>query len=224
LVWPAAQREQLWAQVDPNGSLVGLNPHFVGTARMWVAVVSAEPDEQFPLDGSLRCWASPRGDDPESGLYPFLVDVPDFHVTAAGLALPWFGRLQVAAFARSLECWPDDQAYEASEEAKWGGAGTPERPIRGFAAESFVPSGLFPATGDDAGFRETATAIFTGHVVDAEAAVNLETGGAYRHAVVRTLGGEMDVVADPSVIAGEPAAGGVVQGSFWLSGRPIVEG
>lgn len=38
-------------------------------------------------------------------------------------------------------------------------------------------------------------------------------------AKVRTLGGEMDVVADPQILEGFLVKDGVVSGSFWLSGR-----
>jgi hypothetical protein len=40
---------------------------------------------------------------------------------------------------------------------------------------------------------------------------------------VRTLGGTVDMVADPESVEGEPTVGGAVQGSFWLSGRVVQE-
>jgi hypothetical protein len=61
--------------------------------------------------------------------------------------------------------------------------------------------------------------MFTGTVVDAERLVNEYSGGDFWHARVRTLGGEVDVVADPQAIEGELVPGGIAQGLFWLSGR-----
>lgn len=64
-----------------------------------------------------------------------------------------------------------------------------------------------------------AHAILTGRVLQTEVRVNELTGGGFRWASVMTLIGEIDVVANPAVVAGEPTAGGVVEGTFWLSGR-----
>lgn len=48
---------------------------------------------------------------------------------------------------------------------------------------------------------------------------NPATGARFLWAKVRTLGGEADVVADSEVLRGTVVEGGVVFGSFWLSGR-----
>jgi hypothetical protein len=49
--------------------------------------------------------------------------------------------------------------------------------------------------------------------------MNETTGDAFWWARVRTLGGEIEVVADPVLLTGPVTPGAVVQGSFWLSGR-----
>jgi hypothetical protein len=50
---------------------------------------------------------------------------------------------------------------------------------------------------------------------------NQRTKANFYWFLVETLGGEIDVVADPKLIASEPQLGGVVSGQFWLSGRLI---
>jgi hypothetical protein len=218
VVWALGGGEQLWAQVDPGGGLMGLHPHFEGPSRIRVGIVTRIPDATHAMDGALSCWANPRDEqDPETGDYPLLVDVPDFEVAGTALRPPVAAWMQIAAFARSLRCWADDAAYEDGERERWPDAGTEERPVRGFAAESFVPSGMFTTDGAPA----TAHAIFTGHVLETDTRTNEHTGAVYLHVHVRTLGGEYDVVADPEVVKGEPVTGGVVQGTFWLSGRPV---
>ena len=219
IVWPEGP-EQLWAQVNRAGALVGGNPHFAGPARIEVAVVDAVRNNDVPMDGYVVSWANPRSDEPEvDGDYPFVADLPDFDAATDGLELPWKGQMQVAAFARTLTCWPDDAAYEAAEQERWGHRETAEgQPVRGFAAESFIPAGMFtPGQGENA--QPTADALFTGHVLATEILTNAHTGMTFRHVLVRSLGGEYDVVADPTVVEGEPVVGGVVQGQFWLSGR-----
>jgi hypothetical protein len=172
------------------------------------------------MDGHLSCWADPTDPDPASGQYPFLVDVPDFDAATDGLAVPAIGTMQIAAFARTLTCWPDEAAYTEAEEQRWAGRGTgPDgQAVKGFAAESFIPSGMF-ALDPSKPHTPKAEAIFTGRVLDTKPLVNPWTGRSFRHAVVKTLGGEFDVVADPEVVKGEPVAGGIVQGSYWLTGR-----
>ena len=53
---------------------------------------------------------------------------------------------------------------------------------------------------------------------------NPEGGGTFFHLVVRTFDAEFDVVADPESVTGDPIVGGVVQGTFWLSGRVVQPG
>jgi hypothetical protein len=220
-VWPTSGPEQLWIGVDERGVIVGLNPHFEGSATIRVGIVQAVRDLEHPMDGHLSCWADPADPSPDSGLYPFLVDLPDFDAATEAVAAPALATMQIAAFARTLTCWPDDAAYTAQEEARWSSREGPEdRPVKGFAAESFIPSGMF-ALDPSKPHTPKAEAIFTGHVLDTRVLVNGLTGRSFRHALVRTLGGESDVVADPEVVKGEPAVGGVVQGSFWLSGRLV---
>ncbi len=213
ILWSPGGGAELWVRVAAGGPIEGgAVPHFAGPGRVKVSVIGVERHREHPTDGMIRAWADPEGPDPESGAYPFLVDVPDFERVAGALPeLPAAAVLQVAAFARQLDCWADEDAYHEAEREKWGG-----RP--GFASESFIPSGTFVPGGGD---REVAEAIFTGEVEEAERVTNPATGASFHRLLVKTLGGRYDVVADPTVPNGEPAAGGVVQGTFWLTGRVV---
>jgi hypothetical protein len=61
-------------------------------------------------------------------------------------------------------------------------------------------------------------ALLHGRVVRAERLTNPETGVAFAHLVVKTLGGEIDVVADPEELPELPAEGSIVRAGGWLSG------
>ena len=158
------------------------------------------------LVGAFQGWAEPSGDDPESGSYPFVFDVPDYD-RYHSLELPVVLGVQVAAFAHKLEAYASDEAYYAAQHRE------PK-----FAAESFIPSGLF-TLGGEAMTPPQALAILTGHVLDTALLTNPATGATFHWAWVRTLGGEVDVAADPEVPTGSLVPGGVISGSFWLSGR-----
>jgi hypothetical protein len=58
-------------------------------------------------------------------------------------------------------------------------------------------------------------------VLAADEKINVLTGRAFYWALVETLGGAYDVVIDSNLLPGVPAAGGLISGSFWLSGRII---
>lgn len=88
-----------------------------------------------------------------------------------------------------------------------------------FASQSFIPSGLFNLSGSDAPAR--AEAIFAGHVRETERRTNQLTGDEFVWCLVDSLGGSFDVVIDPELLSNAPRVGGVVHGSFWLSGRII---
>jgi hypothetical protein len=101
--------------------------------------------------------------------------------------------------------YPDEAAYHSAQERE------------PFAAESLIPSGLFAGQGE----VERAEAVFAGRVLRAEVRSNPASGTAFHVLLVRTLGGIFDVVADPTVVTGEPVVGGVVRCVAWLSGRVI---
>lgn len=204
LLWSPGSGVELWFQINSQLEVVSCNPHFSGASRMEVHTVSTIAGAEGTLDGGLYAWAAPAGPEPESGTYPFVSDLPDFDLVAARLTQPARLTLQVAAFAHELSCFLDEGAYYASQK---------EGPR--FGAESFIPSGLF-VTGDA---PPTAHAVFTGQVLEAELRTNPATGLLFQHLRVRTLGGELDVVADPAGVEGSPVVGGTASGSFWLSAR-----
>lgn len=103
----------------------------------------------------------------------------------------------------------NDEDYERSQQ---------QIPI--FATESFVPSGLFNANGNDT-LPLQAYSIFTDHVLDSKEITNPFTNCIFYWAKVKTLGGEIDIVVDPEILIGDLVVGGEVSGTYWLTGRII---
>src|SRR6516165_1201807 len=57
---------ELWIQIDADGQLIGMNPHFHGESRRRVCLESSLPNSEHPLDGSFSAWANPAVEtDPE---------------------------------------------------------------------------------------------------------------------------------------------------------------
>jgi hypothetical protein len=219
--WNAGNGAELWARLDHGGNQLlghGLHPHFSGEAVAHVGLMERVPDrEAGSLEGGFFGWVNSYDDpvvfgDPESdythrvaeGDYPLVFDAPDYDLHR-NVELRATLDVQLAGFAHELQAYADDEAYRATGSR--------------FAAESFVPSGLFRPAGEAVDPPE-AYAIVTGHVLGTSLLTNPATGAEFYWAKVRTFGEcEVDVVIDPEVIEGTLVEGGVIQGSLWLSGR-----
>ena len=198
--WASPCGAELWIQANNENEIEGVNPHFAGPARLKARLNTYYPDS---MDGAFHAWADPEDNELE-GAYPLYFDAPDAS-RHQNLELPRIVEIQVAAFAHELTVHDDLDAFNRSqtdEELK-------------FASESFIPSGLFGA--DDEGAR--AEAFFTGTVIASKLKTNPLHGHHYWWALVRSLGGEFDVVADPELVDQPIQVGNILQGSFWLSGR-----
>lgn len=208
--WTPGAGVELWTQVDEDGQIIGLNPHFSGSARMRVRLIERiAREDDSSLDGAFYGWADPaedglEEDNQEDGQYPFAFDASDFKRHGA-LALPAIVSVQLAAFAQELRAFENDETFQAGEASEAG---------ENFkmAPESCIPSGTFSDPPE-------STVIFNGHVLETTQVTNLHTQQTFWWARVRTLGGEFDVVADPEIVKGAIVVGGVIGGSVWLSGR-----
>ena len=211
-MWALGNGIELWVQTNLHKRILGMRPHFSGHSRMKVGLSRRiVRSDQSILDGTLYAWADPQvEEDAESGSYPFVFDLPDYDLHCT-IRIPGPATIQLAAFAHELQGFLNEDAYNAAQ----------GNDIK-FAAESFIPSGLF-APGSGGGRREQpeAMAIFSGRVLVTQILTNPVTSQRFYWARVRTLGGEVDVVADPQVVRGKVVKGGIIKGTFWLSGRLV---
>jgi hypothetical protein len=83
-----------------------------------------------------------------------------------------------------------------------------------FAAQFFIPSGLFSGENEAQPY-----ALFAGFIRSHERIINPPYGIAFHHFTVETLGGTFDVVAEDELVPTAPTIGGILHGSFWMSGR-----
>jgi hypothetical protein len=205
--WSDPSGAEIWLQVSASNKLIGMNPHYAGRSIVPVGLTARLPAAgPSALDGSFHGWADPAGEVPDTGCYPFVFDAPDYRLHEE-LSLPARKQVQIAAFAREIAAFETVAAYEASQTGELK-----------YASQSFIPSGLFTPAGDST-VPPKARAIFAGHVLAADEKINVLTRRAFYWALVETVGGTYDVVIDSSLLPVVPAVGGVISGSFWLSGR-----
>ncbi len=206
LVW-ADSGIELYLQANASREIIGMNPHFAGSARMKVSLTNpVHRENDTPLDGAWHGWANPSGSEAgHEGDYPFVFDSPNFLQSTSTVPLPRIAKVQLAAFAYEINAYPDESSYNAATTMD----GKP-----GFASQSFVPAGLFVKDKPP-----TAHAIFAGHVRQAQRLRNPLTQVPFHHLVVETLGGQVDVVASESCLNTPVDVGHIVNGQFWLSGK-----
>ncbi|HEY9786339.1 MAG TPA: hypothetical protein V6D17_13110 [Candidatus Obscuribacterales bacterium] len=200
---------QLWLLFDKRKNLLDMNPHYAGQSKRLVCLTETVPRQGSDMDGAFYCWAEPaRVDDPESGLYPYVFDVPDFH-TMGKISFPrnWF--VQLTAFAHDMRCHDDEREFADSQ-----------FDVVKFTPGSFVPTGLYSQAGLKTDSRE-AFGTFAGSVKDCASKTNGLSNLPFWWILVETLGGDVDVVVALDLLNKPPRKGGIVYGDFWLSGRLI---
>jgi hypothetical protein len=208
LKWAPPSGEQLWLQVKHNGDAMGMNPHFAGKSVVYVAVEARVTRQgQTPLDGTFLAWANPPPGATAGGDYPFAFDCPDA-ATHDTLTLPATLTAQIAAFAQQITVYSSPQDYDAAQAVQG----------LSFGSRSFIPSGIISPSGEPVTPPESH-ALIAGQVIEAEERRNTVTGQPFWWALIETLGGTYDVVIDPSLLSNPIAAGNVIAGWFWLSGR-----
>lgn len=203
---------ELYLQENQNKELIGMHPHFHGKGRMKVCLTNAVERKESEMDGAFHGWANPtENNDPETGDYPFVFDVPDFY-TLGSIQFPYTTNIQISAFAHEFLLYDNEQDFRVKK--------NPDFEQTKFATESFSPSGLFPPDGKTTAPPE-ATAVFSGKILEFEEKLNAFTQEKFYWLLIKTLGGKIDVVSDVKLISQSPKIGGIVIGSFWLSGKVV---
>lgn len=199
---------EIYLQTNSAEEIIGFNPAFAGKSKRKVGLTQIIQRDTSELDGAFHAWANPTDEDIEiSGEYPFVFDVPDFR-TKENTELPTLCEIQLTAFASiDFQIFQTEEDFESSQ--------TDE--IK-YAANYFVPTGLFNADESNQ-IPPQAHAQFAGEIKEFELKLNEFTGEKFYWFLAETLGGEIDVVADVNLIKTEPKIGGILTGSFWLSGK-----
>lgn len=210
-VWRSSSAAELWFHMTPgNPEPIGLTPFFDGRSKAIVrATERIKRPEDSPFEGALLAWMAPGADG--AGAYPFVFDAVDF-AALAGHALPADLTVRIAGFAHQVRAFPTPGAYEATQTSD------PK-----FAAQSFLPIGMFAAAAPDAGAAQSpaSTALLTGRVAAHRRLTNEETGQAFHWLLVDSFESSFDIVADPEAVEGEIVENGVVEVSCWLFGRTL---
>lgn len=207
--WQAGQGVELWAQLSLGEELLGLNPHFGGTARASLGLMERVTRHGFPLDGGFKCLGQPYGCDPIRGAFPCVFDCPDFWLHDK-LNLPQIQTVQAAAFAQQCALFANEEDFQAM---------VSRRGTR-MSSDACLAMGLTGASREPLA-EPLASAMLAGRVQDAALLVNPFSKHKFWSVRLQNALGEVDLVADPELLAAAPKAGNILQASVWLSGRIV---
>jgi hypothetical protein len=195
---------EIYLQMDHGGELTGFNPYFNGKSKRQVFVTKLIERDSSPLDGGFHAWSNSTADG--EGDYPFVFDLPNVFTNT--FELPNACEIQLNAFASNdLTIFDDEESYYDSNAGEFQ-----------CSSQSFVPTGLFRENDD---IPPQAHAKFAGTIKKFELKINQTSGEQFYYFLVETLGGEIDVVSDVSYVKNEPKIGGILHGSFWLTGKIV---
>lgn len=206
--WIFGNGIELWAQVDKNNRLIGMNPHFSGRTSQILALSSKYVDSENPMDGTFEAWTNPEIDQTEDppdvyGDYPLYFDSPVFD-WFQNLTLPVIARVQLAAFAHHLEIFNDEESYQPIN------IGDAQ-----LASQFFIPIGSFKEWERE---RPKATAFFGGTLLSSRTHVNLITKKPFTLATIQTLSMNIDLLIAQELITNPLTPGQIIRGDFWMSG------
>lgn len=212
IFWTPGEGIEIWSQInelDGRNVLMDCNPHYSGSARMRVGLLDVITYGARPSDGSIYVNIALCKNDPSEGDGSLLLDVPDFDLVRDNLTMPSIVDVQIAAFANVFTHYASEEEFMSIQ--------TPMAEFEGepiyLGAELIIPNKV------DGNISSSVR--MTAHIRSVEEVVNPHTGYKFYHLLVTTLGGEMDVVADPAIVGSRPQINGVIRGDFWLSGRLV---
>lgn len=207
--WAADSGPEIWSHVNRAGDVVGALPFFsTGTAyRLAVTGTGDDPEEE--MEGWVDGWLEPSDEDePYSGAFPLRISLVNYALARHRLTtFPSIQQIELVALAHEADLFRDDAAYRDA----------PEDVYR-VPLGSIVSAAHFGADVDAELFSE-ATAVLSGPIDSARLLTNPTTTEPYWWVQVTVRGVHLHTFADRETLGGEPAAGQIVAGSYWMLGR-----
>ena len=200
-LWTPGAGVELWVCANEDLQLAGCSLHFAGDGRMQAYITQSYPVVDSNLRGTIYAWLTPEDEtNPYTGRTPLAAAVPMFNcISEVALRFPLV-TLQITGFVEGfLECFDPSSEFapEATLEPPW--FGNPE-------------------------MQPEPNAVIAGTIVTANLLTNPETEKEFWHVLVDTMGGTVDLVADPAaVVDGPPKMGQRCRASCWISAQIVSE-
>lgn len=207
LRWASGEGAELWLQMDEDYNLIGVTPFFQKKSVVNVGIMHVlHRKDDTALEGAIRGWVNPKHNNPRLGAFELVCDVVDIG-RYPNLDLPFISPMRLSAFAYNLDVFSSLEDFQSSEVGQ--GKSNPE---------SFLPLGLTKA---DQGMtvQPESNAEISGRVVETAVLRNSHSQQNYYWILVRTEGGIVDMVCDPTLVTEPITPGDIVSGFSWLCGQ-----
>ncbi len=206
---------ELWIHVDDLHMFTGMTPHFDGKSDLLV-----KSAREMSKSGSLSLGGFAKGLIEDKRLRsqrnrePFVFEMVDRgrydpfqRLDDRSFAFPSISHVQLTALAYRVDFYETDDDYRMSQR---GGLE--------LLTEAFIPGATIHPDFSNTNRLESAASI-TGRVIEHRDLVNPFSNNKYRWILLKTLGGTVDVVVDQDGLNKSIADGGVISGTFWLTGK-----
>ena len=194
---------ETWLQLDKGMSVLGINPHYATALSVPCEITNlVDLDYGSPLDATLHAWVNPRYGDDLQGDYPLVFDCPDYWLQVP-IQFPIRCGIQFAAFASEVSYYSSSAEFKASQVGRDTSLGD----------QALIPVGLF---GEG---PPRPQILMSGVVRNVVQKTNKLTGNAFYAMIADTFGGSMNVVTPRGLGNELPIEGGIICGTFWLSGK-----
>lgn len=207
--WATDSGPEIWSYVSPSGEVTGATPFFSTGHAYRIAVTGTGEDPDEELAGWIDGWIEPTEDDePFSGAFPLRVDIVNYALVRRRLTtFPSIHRVELVGLAHEADLYADDRVYAAAPGDAY------HVPLGAIASGPH-----FAADADVETFTE-ATALLSARLEGARKLTNPHSGQPYWWLELTLRGVSLHTFADEETLGGEPEAGKVLAGSFWLLGR-----
>lgn len=203
-VWDESSGVELWFYVDKFQNILGLNPHYHGVAKRKSNIINKITIQDSQFEGLFDCWAIPIT--PEDNEYPYTFNAPDLNLNELKMGSNY--DVQLVGFPHEIQCFDDEKEYDESQTTEFK-----------YAPRSFVPIGQFNDSEEVDTMLNEPLGLLTGTILKIENKVNKYTSLPFLVILVDTLCGEIEIVTLTEWLNKEPKVGGILSGTFWLSGK-----
>lgn len=194
-------------QFDKQANPLGGNPHFSGDGRVRIEVTSVHDLEDGPLEAVIVGTMCDEDDEPSGPPVP--ITIPDYAPFQAAVSVPRIHlTVQVAAFAEGVEFFASEEDFRANEQFKK------------MSTDFYIPTGTFTPDGKPVSPPQPRV-LMAGRVLTCESRTNSFSNLSFWAMRIECQSATFDVVAAPEALNESPTVGGILAGSFYLSGRLI---
>lgn len=225
--WEIGKGIEFWVGFEFNKPLFGkksvknycYTPYFSSKKYMKVVIENENKDNTCKF---CRGYEALLLETPITDFLPIIFDVPNHQVTRSMVENGDEYEVELTAFTEGIRYFDDeDQYYEAQ------GGGEPEEvEVKGvkitvpnkMASDYYIPTGTFSPKSDP-DFKKTAHGILAGTIIAVVELVNPETSMPFYYLELKSGIGDLGVVVAKDVFQKQPMKGGMIDGSFWFTGK-----